>query len=82
MTECQNALYNVQKSCFALLDCGLFLDTHPKCSNALSYFERMKPEAEKAEKMYEEHFGPLRNTSAGGSDWNWITGPWPWEGVK
>jgi hypothetical protein len=34
--------------------------------------------------MYEQKFGPLtlEGLNIGDNDWNWVQGPWPWEGMK
>lgn len=42
----------------------------------------MKQAYDQAVKVYEKHFGPLRITSADTNKWNWVEGPWPWEGAK
>ncbi len=82
MSENENACRNVQKTCFALIDAGLFLDTHPDNASALAYFNKIKPEAAQAAETYEKNFGPLTKDSVNRSDWAWCKGPWPWEGVK
>ena len=30
-------------------------------------------------KQYEERFGPLTSDSGSENNWEWVTGPWPWE---
>ena len=83
MTEHEHACHVLQQTGFALVDAGLFLDTHPQDQSALHYFDRMNQAHQQAVQAYERSFGPLTNTGSGNaSNWNWVNGPWPWEGVK
>lgn len=82
MTEQQKALQDVRQAGFAMIDAGMFLDSHPTDETALQYFHTMHHKYDKAVEVYEKHFGPLKMKSAGtGKTWNWIDEPWPWEGV-
>lgn len=71
----------IQEVSFALLDCGLYLDTHPCDQEALEYYEKYQKLRKEALKEYQRCFGPLLldsvNTTKG---WGWTEGPWPWEG--
>lgn len=73
-------LRTIQIYSFALKDIQLYLDTHPKCMNALAYFKKYKALKEKAVKQYVEMFGPLNYEQAEcTTEWTWIKSPWPWE---
>jgi len=66
---------------FAILEMGLYLDTHPCDTAALT--KRQELQAKRAELVaeYERQYGPyiVTNTDVCGDDWKWICGPWPWE---
>ena len=66
---------------FAALDCAMFLDTHPKNSEALEYFEYYTNARKQALKEYSSRFSPLTlDTVPKGTDfWAWANEPWPWE---
>lgn len=67
---------------FALDDTVLFLDTHPDCEEALSYYHKMKKIHEQAFSDYQENYGPLLDTGVTCKNkWEWVNTPWPWEGV-
>lgn len=67
---------------FALDDTILYLDTHPDCKEALSYYHKMKEIYEQAFSDYEENYGPLLATGVTCKNkWEWVNAPWPWEGV-
>ena len=66
---------------FAIVETGLFLDTHPHNLKALKYYSKLREEREKLVAEYERNEGPI--TIYGNMNhnmWDWIQGPWPWEG--
>ena len=65
---------------FTLVECNLYLDTHPNCPIAMQYFQNARRMNCQAMKAYEEVNGPLQVADADSNNWNWINGPWPWEG--
>ena len=65
---------------FALTETNLYLDTHPNCPMAMQYFQNARRMNRQAMKAYEEVNGPLQVADADSNNWNWINGPWPWEG--
>lgn len=81
MNQNQSALLKlIYESSFAMIDTILFLDTHPDCMEALSYYQKMKHIYKQAVSDYQEHYGPLFNSGVNTcSDWKWIEQPWPWE---
>ncbi|MBQ2676477.1 MAG: spore coat protein CotJB [Clostridia bacterium] len=84
MSEKEKLLKNVRMYKFAMIEAGMFLDTHPNDKEALEYFRKNKALAEKATEEYEKRFGPLTLRGAGEKErsWDWVKGPWPWEGEK
>lgn len=80
MSESIMLLDTIRKYGFALTELNLYLDTHPKCTNALSYFNKYKELYKKACDEYTSKYGPLTIDDAGTNDcWCWTSGPWPWE---
>jgi spore coat protein JB len=80
MTEQEKAMLRVQQNDFALTEVNLFLDTHPQCAEALSYYQRVRNQAALCRAEYEEKYGPI--TIFGVEDdnyWDWVKTPWPWE---
>lgn len=67
---------------FAIDDVKLFLDTHPYCAEALSYYEKAKEMRKEAICEYTERFGPISAYNVDIKEyWDWNVGPMPWEGV-
>lgn len=77
----KNLLRYIDLVSFAALDCAMFLDTHPKNSEALEYFEYYQNARKQALKEYGSRFSPLTlDTAPKGADfWTWANKPWPWE---
>ena len=74
-------MYKIQVLGFILMDVGLYLDTHPKDTAALNYFNKYSILYKLARNDYEQQYGPI--TPMGTNDttsWSWIDDPWPWEG--
>lgn len=67
---------------FSLYDTALYLDTHPDCQEALSYYHQLNKLMREAEKEYARLFGPLSMKDVSSEDdyWKWSMQPWPWEG--
>lgn len=73
-------LKRIQELEFAMVDLGLYLDSHPCNTEAISEFDDLKCEHEKLKAEYEKCYGPL--TITGNNDcnyWSWVATPWPWE---
>ena len=74
------ALRKVQMYSFALVDTGLFLDTHPTNKAALMFFEDTINKYREALEEYEKNYGPMTPGSVDVSkSWEWVETPWPWE---
>ena len=81
MSEQQKLMQRIQQTNFAALEAGMFLDTHPDCRQALSYFRKQQTALKAARAEYSEKFGPLSlNAQENNERWDWIDSPWPWEG--
>ncbi len=64
---------------FAIIELGLYLDTHPNDERALclhnSYARTLRDLKDKYQKVY----GPL-SIYYPCNKWRWLEEPWPWEG--
>lgn len=80
MNEKEKAMRRVQEHEFALVELGLFLDSHPDCREALADIQRLRDETARERADYEQSFGPLTAGSGGNVDyWDWVATPFPWE---
>ena len=83
MTEQQALLQTVRQANFAMLEAGLYLATHPDCSRAMAYFRKQQAALKAACAEYSRKYGPLTLKDQEKDErWNWIDGPWPWEGKE
>jgi spore coat protein JB len=81
VTEQQQAMQELRQHQFAMIDAGLYLDSHPDDEMALQYFRTMAQKKQQAEEAYVKHFAPLSMYASGqGTHWSWVDEPWPWEG--
>lgn len=81
MNDREELLNEYCQMAFAAHDIQLFLDTHPFNSEALTAFNHYCRTATILKNEYEMKYGPL--TACNGvtaTSWEWIEGPWPWEG--
>lgn len=66
---------------FALIDLGMFLDTHPDNAEALRTFAEYRDRYHEMADMYTRLFGPISMTDVTGNNgWTWGITPLPWEG--
>ena len=69
---------NIKALDFAIIELGLYLDTHPEDQRALcmhrDYCKQVKDLKDKYQKMY----GPL-TIFYPCNKWRWLEQPWPWE---
>lgn len=81
MMSKEQKMQAVRETGFALIDAGLFLDTHPCDEKALDYFSKYQQMHKEAVRDYENHCGPITISGVNTCDgWTWTDGPWPWEG--
>ena len=66
---------------FAILELGLYLDTHSWDRRALKRRQMLQAERKAAVAAYEEKFGPyiVNWNQVKGDNWCWVNDPWPWE---
>lgn len=80
MSERSSMLRRIQICDFALTEANLYLDTHPKDTEALRYYNRHLEKRNKLAAEFASKFGPLRAEQNDSEErWKWIENPWPWE---
>ena len=80
MHEKQKLLSMIRKYDFVLYELQLYLDTHPRCPEALRMWKNHQAMRQKAATAYVRQYGPLQPLQiTGDSPWAWNQGPWPWE---
>lgn len=63
---------------FVVLELGLYLDTHPKDTEAFELFQQYSAMERSAKAAYEEQYGPLMKSEVTGDWQRWLQDPWPW----
>ena len=63
---------------FAVIELGLYLDTHPEDQRALCLHREYTKNLKNLKDMYQKVYGPLSIYFPCGK-WRWIEEPWPWE---
>ena len=80
VSDKKRLMMNVYELGFIMTETLLYLDTQPNDTEALAYFNKMKPRYQEAVAMYEKHCGPLNFTSVESDNyWTWVATPMPWE---
>ena len=63
---------------FAIIELGLYLDTHPEDEKALCLHRRYSKELKELKDKYQKVYGPL-SIYFPCNKWRWLEEPWPWE---
>lgn len=80
ISDKQKLMRKIQDQSFVLVDVMLYLDSHPDCKEALSYYHKHKELKEKLVKEFENTYGPLTAMGVVSDDrWTWSTCAFPWE---
>ena len=64
---------------FAVIELGLYLDTHPDDNKALCLHKKYAKELKELCDKYQKVYGPL-TIEYPCNKWRWLEEPWPWEG--
>ena len=64
---------------FAIIELGLYLDTHNDDQKALCLHRKYAKEYRELTDKYQKVYGPL-TIHFPCNKWRWIEEPWPWEG--
>ena len=78
--NCKALSRKLQVLDFSIVDTAIYLNAYPHCKEALDYYHKLVKEREALCEMINEKCGPV--TAMGNksnSEWNWVSGPWPWE---
>ena len=66
---------------FSALDMAEYLDTHPRDTEAMDYYNHLMKLRNQAVRDYTSSYGPFVLDSFHPEDrWCWALQPWPWEG--
>ena len=81
--ECNNItrekmLKEIKSLQFAIIELGLYLDTHPEDERALCLHRKYARESKELKDKYQKVYGPL-TVNFPCNKWRWIEEPWPWE---
>lgn len=81
MNKKDNILGLIYEYDFALLELGLFLDTHKNDKKAMELFSNYNSELKKLKLYYEKNYALLCKESIFNTNipYSWINDPWPWE---
>ena len=63
---------------FAIIELGLYLDTHVDDEKALCLHRKYSRELKELKDKYQKVYGPL-TINFPCNKWRWIEEPWPWE---
>ena len=78
--EKQRLMAMIRKYDFVLYELQLYLDTHPRCPEALRMWKNYQAMRQKAASAYIRQYGPIQPLQTdGNAPWAWNQGPWPWE---
>lgn len=77
----EQLLRRITLSGFACVEAALYLDTHPRDTEAILYFEKNDLMYREAMEEYAKAYGPLTLAHAhhSGTYWEWVNQPWPWQ---
>ena len=64
---------------FTINELGLYLDTHPDDSEALTLYTKYVQLFQEGRSRYESMYGPLQQTAVTEAGYTWLNDPWPWE---
>jgi hypothetical protein len=80
-TSRESLIKEIYEIDFALIELGLFLDTHPDCKSALTMHNNYANKCRELKDKYQKMYGPL-TMQFPCNKWRWLESPWPWEGSE
>ena len=83
MTDCKEdnrrtMMERIKSLNFAIIELGLYLDTHPDDEKALCLHRKYCKEYRELTDKYQKVYGPL-TIKFPCNKWRWLEEPWPWE---
>lgn len=74
----EEMIMKIRELDFAIVELGLYLDTHPDDRRALCLHNTYSKQAKELKDKYQKVYGPL-TMDYPCNKWRWIEQPWPWE---
>lgn len=74
----QEIIDQIKSLDFAIIELGLYLDTHPEDQRALCMHREYCKETKDLKDKYQKMYGPL-TIFYPCNKWRWLEEPWPWE---
>lgn len=74
----EKMLMDIKELNFAVIELGLYLDTHPEDQRALCLHRKYAKELKELKDKYQKVYGPL-SIYYPCNKWRWLEEPWPWE---
>ena len=71
-------LMKIRELDFAVIELGLYLNTHPDDQRALCLHRKYTKELKELKDKYQKVYGPL-SIYFPCNKWRWLEEPWPWE---
>ena len=71
-------LMKIRELDFAIIELGLYLNTHPEDQRALCLHRKYTKELKELKDKYQKVYGPL-SIYFPCNKWRWLEEPWPWE---
>lgn len=76
--ERKEMLMQIRELNFAVIELGLYLNTHPEDQKALCLHRKYTKELKELMDKYQKVYGPL-SIYFPSNKWRWLEEPWPWE---
>ncbi len=76
--EQEQMLMEIRELNFAVIELGLYLNTHPEDQRALCLHRKYAKELRDLMDKYQRVYGPL-SIYCPCNKWRWLEEPWPWE---
>ena len=71
-------LMKIRELDFAVIELGLYLNTHPEDNRVLCLHRKYTKELKELKDKYQKVYGPL-SIYFPCNKWRWLEEPWPWE---
>jgi len=76
--EREEMIMKIRQLDFAIVELGLYLNTHPEDQKALCLHKEYCKKVKELKDMYQKKYGPL-TIYYPCNKWRWLEEPWPWE---
>ncbi len=75
----RDLLMKIRELNFAIIELGLYLDTHPEDQRAICLHREYTRQLKELKDKYQKVYGPL-TIYFPCNKWRWLEEPWPWKG--